>query len=143
MLYVAAPYSHEDPAVREARFDAVCRLTAELIRQGKPAFSPVAYSHPLCRYGLPLSWDFWQKHDLRFLEMCSEVVVLKLPGWTQSVGVQAEIAAARAMGKPVTFLEPVGLCNSMDPPRNQASRRSWLRSGGPHHDDSLECKEYV
>ena len=40
--------------------------------------------------------------------MCEEVVVLKLEGWQRSVGVNAEIAAARAMGKPITFLEPVG-----------------------------------
>ena len=130
MIYVAAPYSHEDPAVREARFDAACRLTAELIRQGKPSFSPTAYSHPLCRYGLPLSWEFWQKHDLRFLEMCSELVVLKLPGWHRSIGVQAEIAAARAMGKPITFLEPAGLCEmtesdkkSSEPPESATIRR--------------------
>jgi len=38
--------------------------------------------------------------------MCGEVVVLKLSGWQESIGVQAEIAAARALGKPVTFLEP-------------------------------------
>jgi hypothetical protein len=30
--------------------------------------------------------------------------VLKLDGWQQSHEVQAEIAAARALGKPVTFL---------------------------------------
>ncbi len=107
MIYIVSPYSHENPAVRQARFDAACRITAELIRQGKPVFSPIAYGHPLCYYGLPLCWDFWQRHDLRFLEMCSEVVVLKLPGWTQSVGVNAEIAAARAMGKLVTFMEPM------------------------------------
>ena len=107
LLYIASPYSHEDPAVRQARFEAACRMTAELIRQGKPAYSPVVHSHPLCHYGLPLCWDFWQRHDLRFLEMCSEVVVLKLPQWEKSVGVNAEIAAARAMGKPVTFMEPM------------------------------------
>ena len=104
MIYICSPYTSSDPAVRQARFEAACRITAELIRQGKPTFSPIAYSHPLCRYGLPLHWAFWQKHDLRFLEMCSEVIVLKLPQWEKSIGVQAEIAAARALGKPVTFL---------------------------------------
>ena len=36
------------------------------------------------------------RHDRRFLETCDEVVVLKLDGWEQSVGVQAEIAIARS-----------------------------------------------
>ena len=109
LCYLASAYSHPDPAVREMRFEAACCATAELIRQGKPTFSPVAYSHPLCRYDLPLDWQFWQRIDLDFLAMCSEVVVLTLAGWEQSIGVQAEIAAARTLGKPVSFLEPVGL----------------------------------
>ena len=108
MIYVASPYSDDDPAVRHARFEAACRITAELIRQGKCVFAPVPYTHNLCRYGLPLDWKYWQRIDLEFLAMCSEVVVLKLPDWQRSVGVKAEIATARALGKPITFLEPVG-----------------------------------
>jgi hypothetical protein len=107
VIYVASPYSHDDPAVRQARFEAACRVTAELIRQGKSTYSPIAYSHPLSRYNLPLDWKFWQRHDLDFLAICSEMVVLKLPGWEESVGVRAEIAAARTLGKPVTFLDVV------------------------------------
>jgi len=54
-----------------------------------------------------LDWQFWQRHDLAFLAFCDEMVVLKLPGWEESIGVRAEIAAARTLGKPVTFLEPI------------------------------------
>ena len=112
MIYICSPYTSSDPAVRHARFEAACRITAELIRQGKTAYSPVVHSHPLCRYGLPLDWQFWQRHDLAFLTMCSEVVVLKLDGWERSVGVKAEIAAARALGKPVTFLDVVNAADA-------------------------------
>ena len=104
LCYLCSPYSHSDPAVREQRFEAACRATAELIRQGKSIFAPIPYSHVLCSYGLPLDWQFWQRIDLAFLAICDEVIVLKLRGWQRSVGVQAEIAAARALGKPVTFL---------------------------------------
>ena len=38
------------------------------------------------------------------LEMCHEVVVLMLDGWRESVGVQAEIAIARELEKPITYL---------------------------------------
>ena len=109
LIYICCPYTSSDPAVCEARFEAACRAAAELIRQGRSVFSPISHSHAICRYGLPLNWQFWQRIDLEFLEMCSEVVVLKLPSWEKSGGVQAEIAAARAMGKPVTFLEMTGL----------------------------------
>jgi hypothetical protein len=107
-IYLASPYSDPDPAVREQRFVAACRAAAELIRQGKTVFSPIVHGHTICRYGLPLDWRFWERHDRRFLEVCDEVVVLMLDGWRESVGVTAEIAIARELGKPVTFLAASG-----------------------------------
>ena len=109
MIYVASPYTHPDPAVREARFQAACRAAAELIRQGKAVFAPIAHSHPIAQYGLPKDWSFWQACDRQHLEVCSEVVVLMLDGWEQSRGVQAEIAIARELGKPVSFIDPSDL----------------------------------
>ena len=113
MIYVCSPYSHDDPAVRQERFDAACRAAAELLRQGRTVFCPVAHSHGICRYGLPLDWRFWERHDRRYLEVCDEVVVLMLDGWQESAGVQAEIAIARELGKPVTFLDAVQLCEAL------------------------------
>jgi nucleoside 2-deoxyribosyltransferase len=109
VVYLASPYSHADPAVREARFQAACQATAVLIRQGKIVFSPIVHSHSLCRYGLPGDWGFWRSLDLAYLGRCDEVVVVKLDGWRQSRGVQAEVARARALGKPVSFIEPDGV----------------------------------
>ncbi len=76
-----------------------------MIRSGNSVYCPIAHSHPLCEYGLASDWQFWQEHDLKFLNACDELVVLQLDGWQQSVGIQAEIAAARALGKPVSFIE--------------------------------------
>ena len=105
MIYLASPYMHSDPAVRQERFEVACRAAAELIRQGKTVFSPIAHSHAICQLGLPLDWAFWERHDMEFLQRCDEIVVLKLDGWKESVGVQAEIGAARRLEKPVTFLD--------------------------------------
>lgn len=108
LCYLASPYSHPDPMVRQQRADATCRAAAELIRQGKVVFSPIAHSDTLCRYGLPLDWGFWQHIDRRFLEACDEVAVLLLAGWQDSVGVKEELAIARELGKPVTFIAAGG-----------------------------------
>jgi hypothetical protein len=105
LIYLCSPYTHPDIAVRQARFESACRAAAELIQQGKTIFSPIAHSHFICRYGLPLDWEFWQQHDRRYLEVCDEMVVLMIPGWQESVGVQAEIAIARELGKPVSYLD--------------------------------------
>ena len=108
MIYLASPFTHDDPAIRQQRFESACRAAAALICRGKTVFSPIAHSFAICRYGVPLDWRFWQQHDQRYLEVCDEVVVLMLDGWRESVGVQAEIAIARKLGKPVTFLSVNG-----------------------------------
>jgi nucleoside 2-deoxyribosyltransferase len=104
MIYLASPYSDNDAEVRERRFEAVCRAAAKLIHSGKSVYAPIAHTHPICRYGLPGDWQFWQHHDRKYIEICDEVVVLMLDGWDKSEGVQAEISIAREMGKPVTFI---------------------------------------
>jgi len=107
MIYLASPYTHPDPAVRDARFHAVCRCAAVMIGHGEMVFSPVAHSHPITAAGLPTDWAFWERFDRVFLGMCSEVVVLTLDGWRESKGVRAEIEIARRMGKPVRFIDPL------------------------------------
>jgi len=117
MIYLASPYSHPCPAVREARFRAVCRQAAEMLRRGILVFSPIAHSHAIAAHGLPIDWAFWQRFDIPFLEMCSEVWVLTLDGWQESRGVQAEIALARERRKPVVLVEPMN-----DPTPDAVSR---------------------
>jgi hypothetical protein len=108
MIYLASPYSHPDPAVREQRFRAACRAAAKLMRCGQPVFSPIAHSHCICTYGLPTDWRFWEPLDRHLLARCDEVVVLMLDGWRESVGVQAEIRIAAECGKPVRYVGPDG-----------------------------------
>lgn len=109
MIYLASPYTHPDPAVRETRFQAACRQAAEMFRCGIPVFSPIAYSHAIAAHDLPLEWDFWARFDRAFLEVCAEVWVLTLDGWRESRGVQAEIELAHELGKPVVLVEPDAL----------------------------------
>jgi nucleoside 2-deoxyribosyltransferase len=106
MIYLASPYSHPDPAIREQRFQAACRAAASLIRAGEPVFSPIAHSHPIAAYGLPTDWAFWERDARLHLTASTEVVVLTLDGWRASVGVASEIAIARELGKPVRYLSP-------------------------------------
>lgn len=108
VLYLASPYSHPDPAVREQRFQAACAATARLLREGHHVYSPVVHGHPLVRYGLSADWSFWERHDRQHLERCDEVMVLTLDGWQESIGVQAELRHASVLGKPVRYVEPDG-----------------------------------
>ena len=106
MIYLASPYSHPDPLVRHARFEAACQAAAGLIRAGRPVFAPIIQGHELVRYGVPSDWSFWSPLARDYIARCDDVVVLQLEGWRESQGVQAEMALASALGKRVDYLEP-------------------------------------
>ncbi|MBM3983831.1 MAG: DUF1937 family protein, partial [Planctomycetes bacterium] len=91
MIYLASPYSHPDPDVREQRFRAACRATAALLMAGEVVFSPIVHSHPLVAFEMPTAWSFWERIDRAHLERCDEVVVLMLDGWAHSLGVREEL----------------------------------------------------
>jgi hypothetical protein len=106
VIYLASPYSHPDPLVRQARFDAACRAAAALVAGGKAVLAPIVQGHSLVRYGVPGDWSFWAPLARTFIARCDEVVVLQIDGWRVSHGVQAEMALASELGKRVDFFEP-------------------------------------
>lgn len=50
-------------------------------------------------------WTYWERFDTAFIRACSKLVVAKMDGWKESVGVQAEIKIAESLGLPVEYLE--------------------------------------
>jgi hypothetical protein len=107
IIYLASPFSSPDPAVEEWRFEQAAKAAATLINEGHIVFSAIAHSFPIYRYGsgLPGHWDFWERFDKAFIDMCSRAIVLKLSGWQLSRGIEAEVALFEAQGKPVTCME--------------------------------------
>lgn len=103
LYYLASPYTHPDEATRMSRFEAVSKLAADLLTVGVFTFSPIAYSHPMVKYQLPSDWGFWEEYDTVFLQRCDGLIVLQLPGWETSVGVQAEIRIAKQLNLKIYF----------------------------------------
>lgn len=106
IVYIACPYSHRDPGVQVARFHAVNEFAAKLSRDGVIVFSPISHTHPITQYGLPCGWEFWERFDRAYLEICGRMIVLMLSGWKESTGVQAEIKIAAELGMPVSYVAP-------------------------------------
>lgn len=109
LTYLASPYTHADPAVRESRFQAVCKKAAEMMLRGRVVFCPVAHSHPVSEAmpdGFAVDGALWQTQDAPYLEFCTELAVLMLDGWNVSKGVAHEIARAKERGIPVEYLRP-------------------------------------
>lgn len=105
ILYLAAPYSHESFAIRHERFEAITQFALNLVQNGDIVFSPITHGHPMAMRGdLPTDWEFWEKHCHAFIRISSRLVVLCLPGWEASSGVNAEIEFAISLGIPVDYV---------------------------------------
>ena len=76
-----------------------------MIRDGNIVFCPIAHSHPMTEFHLPVDWDYWEEFDRAYLSICDELVVLRLQGWEESKGVQAEIEIMHSMRKTVRFID--------------------------------------
>lgn len=107
-IYLASPYTHENPSVREQRYLAVCRAAAALMRAGHVVYSPIAHSHPIEVSGMgeQMSGEFWKNQCIPVLSHASRLVVLMLPGWTESAGIKWEIDTAQSLHMPVDFITP-------------------------------------
>ena len=107
IIYLAAPYSHSDPKVRDSRFNAVNKKAAELMEKGHIVFSPISHSHSISKYVKNIDAcdnEFWLNQDFPFLDICDEMWVLKLDGWKKSDGIKKEISYAEYSGKPIRYI---------------------------------------
>jgi hypothetical protein len=59
-----------------------------------------------------LGSNYWVSFDKAFMDICSEMVVLKIKGWNQSKGIRREIEYFKKQGKPVHFMRPSEFLNS-------------------------------
>ena len=108
--YLASPYSHPDPAVRQQRFDAVCRAAAQIMSTGQSVFCPIAGSHPIADHmdaKLRCDSDLWMRLDIPILRHAAKLVVFRLDGWHRSTGLGTEMRVARACRIPIAYMEAV------------------------------------
>lgn len=110
MIYLASPYSHPDPQVRESRHVAACKAAAYLMEQlDLVVYSPIAHSHPIeqhLRRAKPHEW--WMRQCVAMLRRCEALYVLQLDGWEDSKGVGIEIHHARTLQMPIFACKSTG-----------------------------------
>lgn len=104
--YLASPYSHPDPAVREERYRLAVQAAAELSKAGRLVYSPIAsWHHASCVHNLPGDFDYWERLDLCMIGKAEDVLVLQIDGWAQSIGIAKELDYSRSLGLPIAFYE--------------------------------------
>lgn len=106
--YLACPYTHQSLEVRVARFEDSARAAAHLIHKGMFVYSPITMTHPIdlvmATEGETMGSDYWCDFDEAFMRVCSEMIILSIPGWRESKGIAREAAFFRASGKPVRYM---------------------------------------
>ena len=101
VAYLAAPYSHPDKAVIEARMEAFRLANNHLVQNGWVIISPL-HQHFT---GLTGTWEMWKTYSLSLLRIAEVMLILPLDGWEDSVGLKGEVEFAEKY-MPVRVLHP-------------------------------------
>jgi hypothetical protein len=82
-------------------------IAVELTKVGRIIFAPIsAWHHIAVKYGLPGNFEYWLELDRQFIKASSKLLVITLPGWEKSHGVQEEIKIAKKYKVPVEYIDP-------------------------------------
>lgn len=103
--YLASPYSHRDPRVKEFRAFGVQVAAAMLTMQGYRLLEPITSCHAKSQiFQLPTGYEYWQTRDRDYIARSDGVIVFAMQGWKESVGVCDELEYAKELGLPVYML---------------------------------------
>ncbi len=108
MIYVASPYSHEDPLVRHLRYEAVRDFVAKAQPMfNDPLYSPIVHWHDAAVFNeMPTNAEFWWRHNSQIIDLCKMVIVLDIDGVDESKGVIQEVGYALGKGIKVEYCNP-------------------------------------
>lgn len=108
-IFLACPYTDDDPAIREERFRAANKAAAWLIEQGHVVYSAVTHGHPITEINNQMTWEFWKRQNFTMLSLCEQLTILALAGWEKSAGISVEIQESRRLKLPLpNVLWPAG-----------------------------------
>lgn len=106
LVYLGVPYTgtKEEMNFRAMVVDTIAR---DLSYKGIMVYSPISsWHHVSCNYNMPTNYSFWQDMCESFLSRCSKLMVVKLPGWTTSIGLQSEIKFAKENNIAIEYINP-------------------------------------
>ncbi len=107
LVYLATPYAKfaDGP---NAAFVQACMLTAQLIKKGINAYSPIAHTHSIALYGNldPHDYSLWLPYDNLMLSKVDSLFIAEMAGWEESIGIKHEVEFFLKTGKPIYGLNP-------------------------------------
>jgi len=113
-IYLAHPYRHENRITEDTRIYKATLAAGSLIRYGMrnnieiSVLAPVLHNAKIYRGNnfSPEEMNYvFETFDLLLLERADAMVVLKLDGWKESIGVQKEIEFCQIYDIPICYLD--------------------------------------
>lgn len=112
LIYLASPYSHEDPKIREQRYNNVLNITKEMLQRGFYIYSPIVHNHNIVKLignrTEESAWEFWEKYDISFLRKCDTLWIFMDDGWRESKGIKAEYFVAKTLHLTISCIDLFG-----------------------------------
>ena len=107
LVYLATPYSKYEGGI-DAAAVAAARVSGKLLKRKVRVFSPIVHTHYVCVATDidPFDHEFWMDADSPFMDLCAALVVVRMPGWDTSYGVNKEIVHFAESGKPIYGMDP-------------------------------------
>lgn len=104
VVFVAAPFYSDDKDVRRERTKIVAHYCQQLLKQGICCLSPVIFgTKVLDFYELPANFEFWEKLSYQYLDLSTEVHVLRIDVWDKFKGLSKEIEYATKLKLPILY----------------------------------------
>ena len=108
--YMASVYTSY-PEGKEQAFVEACKQVTRLQTNnpGEVFYSPIVHCHAMRKYGGfdNFDWEgFIRPIDFAFLKKAKAMIVIMMPEWQTSVGINDELKYARKLGKPILYVEP-------------------------------------
>jgi hypothetical protein len=108
MIYLATPYTHEDPSIVEERYLLALDITQFFLKQGVWIFSPIVHCHEIAkRYNLPGDFSFWHDYDEEMISIAKQVWFALIPGYSKSKGMKLEYTLALNAKKIINVITPL------------------------------------
>ena len=89
--YLATPYSKYPEGI-EVAYQHAARAAGQLLNAGVRTYCPIAHTHPIAMFGGldPYDYDTMLSLDQQFMDCAEGIIVVDMPGWDTSNGVNYE-----------------------------------------------------
>lgn len=103
--YLATPYSNYRGGL-EIAFKHACDVAGELLKHGLHIYCPIAHTHPIAVNGGidPYSHELFIPLDKHFMNHAHGLMVVQMPGWEESKGIEIEVDVFVEQKKPIVTL---------------------------------------